>query len=66
LKRFSILDIGALINSKNLISDERKSKIAVFYSLRQIRRSTATCKAVKIEIYKMMVKPILVYGNGKH
>jgi len=35
----------------------------VFYSLRQVIRSTAMSKEVKIEIYKMMVKPTVVYGS---
>jgi len=35
----------------------------VFYSLRRIIRSTAMSKAFKIEIYKMMVEPTVVYGN---
>jgi hypothetical protein len=34
-----------------------------FNSLRQTFRSTDMSKAVKIKIYKMMVKPALVYGS---
>ena len=59
--------LGALIISKNLIIDEIKSRIAVFnrcfYSLRQIFRAKAISKAVKIKIYKMMVKPVVVFGS---
>jgi len=36
--------------------------IDVFYSLRQIYKSTAMSKAVKIDIYKMMVEPAAVQG----
>jgi hypothetical protein len=59
---------SALTNSKNVISDERKNQgllqvTDVFYSLRQIIRSTVMSKAVKIEIYKTMVKPTVVYGS---
>ena len=46
---------------------EIKSSIAAgnrsFYSLRQIFRSRATSKAVKIQIHNMMVKPVVVYGS---
>jgi len=59
--------LGALINSKNLISVEIKSRIAggnrCFYSLRQIFRSRATSKAVKIKIHKKMVKRVAVFGS---
>ena len=59
--------LGALIISKNLITDEIKSRIAAgnrcFYSLRQIFRSRAMSKAVKIKIYKTMVKPVVVFGS---
>jgi hypothetical protein len=48
--------LGALINPKNVISDEIKSRIAVgnrcFYSLRQIFRNRAMSQAVKIKINK--------------
>jgi len=51
---FNYLDI--LINLKNIISDEIKSRLAAgnrcFYSLRQISMSTAKSKAVKIKLYK--------------
>ena len=60
----------SLINSKNLTSDEIKSRIAAsnrcFYSRRQIFRSRAMSKAVKIKIYKTTVKPVVVYGRGKY
>ena len=53
--------LGALINSKKLVSDEIKSTIAsgdrCFYSLRQILRSRAMSNTLKIKMYKMMVKP---------
>ena len=59
--------LGALIISKNLISDEVRSRIAVgnrsFYSLRQIFRAKAISKAVKIKTYKPMVKPVVVFGS---
>jgi len=58
---------GALKNSKNLVSDEIRSRIAAsnrcFYSLRQIFRYRDTNKAVKIKIYKAMVKPVVVHGS---
>jgi hypothetical protein len=54
--------LGALINSENVISHEIKSKISAsnrgFYSLRQIFGSRAMRKAVKIKVYKMMVKSV--------
>jgi hypothetical protein len=45
-----------------------------FYSLRQIFRSRDMSKAVRIKIYKAMVKPVVKYGSetwaktemGKH
>jgi len=56
-----------LINSKNVISDEIKSRIAAsnrcFY-LRQIFKSRVMRKAVKIKIYKMVVKPVAVFGSA--
>ena len=59
--------LGAMTNSKNLVSDEIKSRIAAinrcFYGLRQIFRSTVVRKAVKIEIYKTKVKPVVVLGR---
>jgi hypothetical protein len=58
---------GALINSKKLIRGKLKSRIAAdnrcFYSLIQIIRSRAMNKAVKIKIYKTMVKPAVVFGS---
>jgi len=51
--------LGGLLISKNLINDEIKSRIAAgdrcFYSLRQLFRSRAMSKAVKIKKYKTMV-----------
>jgi hypothetical protein len=51
--------LGAMINSKNLVSDEIKSRIAggntCFYSLRQIFRSRAMTKAVKIKMCKTIL-----------
>ena len=47
--------LGAFINSKYLISDEIKLRIPAsnrcFYHLRQIFKSRAMSKAVKIKIY---------------
>jgi hypothetical protein len=46
--------------------EEIKSRIAsgnrCFYCLRQIFRSRTMSKAVKTKIYKMMVKPAVVFG----
>jgi len=59
--------LGALIISKNVIIDEIKSRIAAgnrcFYSIRHIFRAKAISKSVKIKIYKMMVKPLVVFGS---
>jgi predicted phosphohydrolase len=59
--------LNAFINSRYLISDEIKSRIPAgnkcFYHLRQIFKSTAMSKAVKIQICKTMVKPIAVHGS---
>jgi hypothetical protein len=48
------------------MSEESKSRIAAgnrcFYSLGLLFRSRALSKAVKIEMYKMMVKTVVVYG----
>jgi len=56
-----------LINSKNLINEEIKSRIAAgkrcFFRLRQIFRSRAMGKAAKIMIYRMMVKPVVVFRS---
>jgi len=61
--------LDTLINSKNVISDEIKSRLAAgnrcFYSLRQISMSTAKSKAAKIKLYKMMVTPDVVYEVKK-
>jgi hypothetical protein len=58
---------GALTYSKNLMSEGIKSRIAggnrCFYSLRQIFRSRAMSKAVKIDISKMMLKEAAVYRS---
>jgi hypothetical protein len=58
---------STLINLKNVISENIKSRIAAgnrcFDSLRQIFRSRAMGKAVKITIYRMMVKPVVVFGS---
>ena len=58
---------GTLKNTKNLKSDEIKSRTAsgnrYFYTLRQIFRSRAMSKVVKIKIYKTKVKPVAVYGS---
>jgi len=55
------------IHVKNLINDEIKSRVAesngYFYGVRQIFRSTAVSKAVKIKIHKTMVQPVVVYGS---
>jgi len=57
--------LDTLINSKNVISDEIKLRLAAgnrcFYSVRQISMSTAKSKAVKIKLYKIMVTPDVVY-----
>jgi hypothetical protein len=59
--------LGALINSRNLIRDEIKSRIAAsngyLYGVRHIIRSRAVSKAVKIKVYKTMVQPVVVYGS---
>jgi hypothetical protein len=56
-----------LINLKNVISKEIKSRIAAgntcFYNLQQIFRFRAMSQAIKIKIYKTMVKPVAVYGS---
>jgi hypothetical protein len=56
-----------LINTKNLISDKIKTRTVsgsrCLYSLRQIFRSRAMSKVVKIKIYKTKVKPVVVYGS---
>jgi hypothetical protein len=63
----NFIQSGASINYKNLISDEIQSRIAAgnrcFYSIRQIFRSTAMSNEVKIEIYKMMVRSVVVFGG---
>jgi hypothetical protein len=57
-----------LINSKKLISGEIKSRIVAsngyFNGPRQIFRSRAVSKAVKMKIYKTMVKPAVVSGSA--
>jgi hypothetical protein len=57
---------STLINSQNVRSTEIKSMIAAgnrrFYSSRQICRSTVISKAVKIKIYKIMLKTVVVFG----
>jgi hypothetical protein len=59
--------LDASINSKNLISDEIISSIVTGnrYSngKRQIFRSRAMSKAVKIKTYKKLVKPTVVFGS---
>ena len=49
------------------MSNEIKSRIAAgnryFYSLRQIFKSRTMNKAVKIKIYKTMVKPVAGYRS---
>jgi hypothetical protein len=56
-----------LINSKNVISEEIKSRNAAgnrcLYSLGQIFMIRATSKAVKTKIYKTMVKSVVVSGS---
>jgi hypothetical protein len=56
-----------MITSKNLISEEIKSRTAAgnrcFYSLGQIFRFRAMNNAVKIKLYKIMVKPAAMYGS---
>jgi len=56
-----------VINSENLISDGIKSRngagIRCFYS-RQIFSSRAMTEAVKNKMYKMMLKPVVVYRSG--
>jgi len=58
----------ALIDSKHLISEAIKSKIAAsnrcFYGPRQIFRSRAMNKAVKIKINKTMVQPVVLCGSA--
>ena len=59
--------LSTLINLNNLISKEIKSRIAAgntcFYSLRQIFGSRTMSKAVKIMMYRMMVKPVVMFGS---
>jgi len=59
--------LGAFINSRYLISYEIKPRIPAgnrsFYHLRQIFKSRAMSKAVKIQICKTMEKPTVVYGS---
>jgi hypothetical protein len=56
-----------LINSNNVINEEIKSRIAAgkrcIFRLTQIFRSNAMGKAVKIMIYRMMVKPAVLFGS---
>jgi len=68
LKWFRIFSYSStLINSKKVINEEVKSRIAAgkrcFFRLRQIFRSRAMGKAVKIMIYRMIVKPVLVFRS---
>jgi hypothetical protein len=59
--------LGTLINLKNVLHEEIKSSITAgnrcFYSLVQIFRLRAKSKAVKIEIYKTVMKPAVMYGS---
>jgi hypothetical protein len=54
------------MNSDNVICEEIKPIIAIcdrcLHILGQVFRSRAVSKAVKIEIYKTIVQPILLYG----
>jgi hypothetical protein len=58
---------STLINLKNVINEEIKLRIAAskgcFFRLRQIFRSRVMGKAVKIMIYRMMVKRVVVFGS---
>jgi len=64
----SLRYLVALIDTKHLISDEIKSKIAAsnrcFYGLRHIFRSRSVSKAVKIKIHKTEVKPVVLCGSA--
>jgi hypothetical protein len=57
---------GPLKNS-NKFSDEIRPRTVAgnrcFYSLRQIFRSRAMNKAVKIKIHNTMVKPTVLFGS---
>ena len=59
--------LGTVINSENVISDGIKSRSTAgtrcFYSRRQIFSSRAMSEAVKIKMYKMMMKPVVVYRS---
>jgi hypothetical protein len=59
--------IYTMTHSKNVISEEIKSRTAAgnrsCYSLGQIFGSGAMSKAVKIKIYYIMVKPVVVCGS---
>jgi uncharacterized protein (UPF0548 family) len=52
------------MNSNKLIHEERKSRIATgnrcFFSLRQILRSNAMSKTVKIKMYEMSMTSVVV------
>jgi hypothetical protein len=59
--------LGTLINSKDVISDEIDQgllQVIDFYSLRQIRRSGAMSRTVKIQIYGTLVGPAVVFGSA--
>jgi hypothetical protein len=55
------------INSNNVINEKIRSRIAAgkrcFFRIRQIFRSRVMGKGVKIMIYRMMVKPVVVFGS---
>ena len=57
--------LDTVINSKNILSEEIKSRIAArnrcFHSLEQIFRPRAMSKTVKMNLHKTMVKPDVVY-----
>ena len=59
--------LGTMINSENFVSNGIKSRSAAgircFYSRRQIFSSRAMSEAVKIKMYKMMVKPVVVFRS---
>ena len=57
--------LDTVINSKNILSEEIKSRIAArnrcLHSLEQIFRPRAMSKTVKMNLHKTMVKPDVVY-----
>jgi hypothetical protein len=65
-KAESFKNLGSVMTSLNDIETEIKSKIAVgkkcYYALEPILKRRSRSQSIKIDLYKTIIRPAMIYG----